>query len=206
MVGGNWVAERPLCPVCTDPWTASGRLWDVGYVCAAHGVWLPTGRLVGAATWLLEAEHAWRTVLTPRGVVVDCPAARLGFDAATIGISRTTINERVADAGLDPSTDREVLVYPEAVALTTMLTAAEFVDTHTSDLPGRERRIHVTDAVHAILPDVDDAEVWRAVARVWDCALALHRAATTARALGQPIQEPWNLARFRSEQTDARLR
>lgn len=204
-VAGNWVVERPLCEVCTAPDTAWGRLWDVGYACAEHAVWLPSGTRVDAP-WLCAAEATWRTALTPRGVMFDCPAARLGFEAAQVGIARSTLESRSAATGLDPAGDWEPLVYPEAVALIDALTRPEFADTHTSDLPGRDRRAQVVQAVHEVLPDVEDAETWRAVARVWDCALSLHRAATTARVLGQPIQEPWNLAQYRSEEQDVRPR
>lgn len=205
-VAGNWVAERALCEVCTTPEKAWGRLWDIGYACAEHTVWLPTGTRVVDAPWLSEAETTWRNVLTPRGVTVDCPAARLVFEAAQVGIAKSTLASRAGATGLDPVVEWEALVYPEAVALTDVLTRAEFADTHTSDLPGRDRRAQVVHAVHKVLPDVGDAETWRAVARVWDCALSLHRAATTARVLGQPIQEPWNLAQYRSEEQDVRPR
>lgn len=198
-VAGNWVEERDLCERCTDGVPALGRPWNIGYVCAEHEVWLPGRRRLPGAPWLATAEQEWREVLAPRGVVVNCQVARLGFEAAQVGISRSLLDSRATSAGLDPTTEWEPLVYPEAVGVARLVTSTEFVDTHLGDLPGRERRSAVVEAVHRVLPDVGDADAWRAVARVWDCALSLHRAALKARALGQPVQEPWNVVQYGSD-------
>lgn len=197
VVAGNWVIERALCSRCLPHLEdGTGRVWDRGWVCLKHKRWLGKPQ-VDLANFgeAVVAERHWRSNLTRRGVVVESPILRLAEEAATVGLSkdvRKARAERVADHS--PG----LLVYPETVALARVLTRRSFLDVACDPVaPGTRRRALVEREVYRILPDVEDAEAWRAVARVWTMVTDLSDLIRDARLVGMiPDDAKYNVLRY----------
>lgn len=197
VVAGNWVLDRNLCSRCGPPREpAHGRLPWMGWVCLKHRRWLgdPQVDLAGFGD-ALAAERHWRHTLAPRGVVLGSPVLRLAEEAALVGISKTLL----ADRAERPSVPTPgLLVYPEVVALARVLTRPSFLDLACDpDAPGTQRRTLVEREVYRILPDVSDAEAWRAVARVWTMVTDLSDLIRDARLVGMaPDDGKYNVLRY----------
>ena len=139
------------------------------------------------------AERHWRGTLTQRGIVVDSPLVLLAQECATVGISKVVLEER-AERVRYPSPG--LLVYPETVKIARLLARPSFLDAILSDAPARWKRAMVEREVRSILPDAEDAENWRALARVWDTVLALQDVVRDARWLGGVPEDRWNVLRY----------
>lgn len=198
VVSGNWVIERSLCVRCMPHLEDGiGRLRWRGWVCLKHKRWVKGDEQTDLARFgeALVAERHWRSSLTRRGVVVESPIVRLAEEAVTVGLSkavRKDRTERVADHS--PG----LLVYPETVALARVLTRGSFLDVACDpDTPGTQRRALVEREVYRILPDVEDAEAWRAVARVWTVVTDLSGLIRDARLVGMiPDDAKYNVLRY----------
>jgi len=198
VVNGNWVIERSLCGRCMPHLEdGMGRLPWVGWVCLKHKRWIRDDEQVDLAGFgeALVAERHWRGRLTPRGVVVDSPLLLLAEESATVGISKSLLEQR-ADRVRIPSPG--LLVYPETVALARVLTRRSFLDVACAPAaPGTQRRALVEREVYRILPDVEDAEAWRAVARVWTMVTDLSDLIRDARLVGMiPDDAKYNVLRY----------
>lgn len=195
VVAGNWVTDRPLCERCAPAHErARGRLPRIGMVCVRHKRWLGKDQVdladVGEA---IVAERHWRGTLSPRGVVVECPVVLLAEEAATVGISKAVLEQRAQQVSV-PSP--ALLVYPETVRLARLLSRPSFLDVALGDAPSAWKRALVEREVSAILPEVEDAESWRALARVWDLVLGLQDVLRDARLLGTVPEDQWNVLRY----------
>lgn len=196
VVNGNWVIERSLCGRCMPHLEdGMGRLPWVGWVCLKHKRWIRGHEQTDLARFgeALVAERHWRGRLAPRGVVVDSPLLLLAEESATVGISKAVLEER-ADRAPIPSPG--LLVYPETVSLARLLSRRSFLDAILSDAPSPWKRALVEREVKSILPDVPDAENWRALARVWDFVLSLQDVVRDARWLGRAPEDRWNVLRY----------
>lgn len=194
-VAGNWVIDRPICSRCIPHLEDGiGRLPGIGWVCLKHKRWIGTDGQsdVGNFGEALVAERHWRGTLARRGVVVDSPRVRLAEEAATVGISKALFEERAERVGHHSP---GLLVYPETVKIARLLSRPTLLDAVLGDASGRWKRTMVEREVRAILPDPDDAENWRALARVWDLVLGLQDAVRDARWLGQAPEDRWNVLR-----------
>ena len=195
-VHGNWVIERPLCSRCVPrPEEGTGRLPWVGWVCLKHKRWIKGDQQTDLARFgeALVAERHWRGTLTPRRVVVDSPLLLLAEESATVGMAKAVMKER-AERVKDPSPG--LLVYPETVRLARLLSRPSFVDAVLGEAPSRWKRAMVEREVRAILPGAEDAEDWRAIARVWDFVLGLQDCVRDARWLGHIPEDRWNVLRY----------
>lgn len=196
VVNGNWVIERSLCGRCMPHLEdGMGRLPWVGWVCLKHKRWTKGDEQTDVARFgeALVAERHWRSTLTRRGVVVDSPLLLLAEECATVGISKAVFEER-AERVRHPSLG--LLVYPETVSLARLLSRPSFLDAILSDAPSLWKRALVEREVKAILPDAEDAEMWRALARVWDFVLSLQDVVRDARWLGRAREDRWNVLRY----------
>lgn len=196
VVAGNWVIDRPLCERCLPAHEHGwGRLPWAGWVCLKHKRWIKGDQQVDLARFgeALVAERHWRGTLTPKGVVVDSPVLLLAQEAATVGISKAVFEGR-AERVSHPSPG--LLVYPETVRLARLLTRTTFLDAVLGDATGRWKRATVEREVRAILPDAEDGEAWRAVARVWDFALSLQDCVRDGHWLGQVPEDRWNVLQY----------
>lgn len=186
----------PLALTCTSPGLpCTGRLPWVGWVCLKHKRWIKDDEQTDLCRFgeALVAERHWRGRLTPRGVVVDSPLLLLAEEAATVGISKTVLKER-AERVNSPSPG--LLVYPETVKLARLLSRPSFLDAVLGDATPRWKRALVEREVRTILPDAEDAENWRAVARVWDMVLDLQDVLRDAQWLGHEPDDRWNVLRY----------
>lgn len=195
VVQGNWVVERALCTACAKDDSVHGLLPRMGYICLKHRRWVDGQIDVHGFREVLAAERHYRRVLVPRGVVVESPVLRLAEEAASVGLSKATREaraERVADHS--PG----LLAYPETVALARVLTRGSFLDVACDpDRPGTFRRALVEREVYRILPDVEDAEAWRAVARVWTMVTDLSDLIRDSRLVGMvPDDARYNVLRY----------
>lgn len=77
-----------------------------------------------------------------------------------------------------------------------LLARPSFLDAILSDAPARWKRAMVEREVRSILPDAEDAENWRAVARIWDMVLALQDVVRDAQWLGTVPEDRWNVLRY----------
>ena len=208
VVHGNWVIERSLCSRCVPhPEDGTGRLPWVGWVCLKHKRWIKGDQQTDLARFgeALVAERHWRGTLTPRRVVVDSPLLLLAGESATVGMAKAVMKER-AERVKDPSPG--LLVYPETVKLARLLSRPSFVDAVLGEAPSRWKRALVEREVRSILPDAEDAENWRAIARVWDFVLGLQDCVRDARWLGHIPEDRWNVLRYWSgfpQAQDARV-
>lgn len=206
VVAGNWVIERALCSRCLPHLEdGTGRVWDRGWVCLKHKRWVgkPQADLANFGEALVAERH-WRGTLTPRGVVVDSPLLLLAQECATVGISKAVLEERAARVGR-PSPG--LLVYPETVKVARLLSRPSFLDAVLGEAPARWKRALVEREVRSILPDAEDAENWRALARVWDFVLSLQDCVRDAHWLGQAPEDRWNVMRYsRLAQAQSTLR
>lgn len=196
VVAGNWVIDRRLCDRCMPHLEdGMGRLPWVGWVCLKHKRWTKGDEQTDLARFgeALVAERHWRSTLTRRGVVVDSPLLLLAEECATVGISKAVFEER-AERVRHPSLG--LLVYPETVSLARLLSRPSFLDAILSDAPSLWKRALVEREVKAILPDAEDAEMWRALARVWDFVLSLQDVVRDARWLGRAREDRWNVLRY----------
>ena len=197
IVAGDWVVTRPLCSKCVPhPDQASGRLPWMGWVCLKHRRWMGDPQVdLARFGEALVAERHWRHTLAPRDVVVASPVLRLAEEAALVGISKSATEERAERVSV-PSPG--VLVYPETVALARVLTRPSFLDLACDpDAPGAQRRALVEREVYRILPDVEDAEAWRAVARAWTMVTDLSDLIRDARLVGMaPDDGKYNVLRY----------
>ncbi|TBT85387.1 hypothetical protein ET989_06475 [Propioniciclava sinopodophylli] len=84
------------------------------------------------------------------------------------------------------------------MALARVLTRGSFLDVACDpDTPGTQRRALVEREVYRILPDAEDAEAWRAVARVWTMVTDLSDLIRTARLVGMiPEDAKYNVLRY----------
>lgn len=192
-VGGNWVIDRPLCHRCGNR-NAQGRRPDIGMVCVKHRRWLG-GPQVDLSRFgeALVAERHWRRALVPRGIVVEAPVVLLAAESARVGLRKGVLEQRSELVSV-PSPD--LLVYPETVRLARLLSRPSFLDAVLGDAPPAWKRATVEREVRAVLPDAQDAENWRAVARVWDLVRGLHDVVRDARVLGVAPEDRWNLIRL----------
>lgn len=173
----------------------------VGLLCLKHRHWLegPDDDLAPFRE-ALAAERAFRTYLASRGVVVECPAMLLAEECAIVGIRRGVLAER--QGRLDSEHEARLLVYPETVRLTRLVTQRSFLDAVLGDASPRWKRALVQREVRAILPDARDAENWRAIARVWDLALGLQDVVREATFRGHRADDDkWNVLRYWSGST-----
>ncbi|MFX4270733.1 hypothetical protein ACQBAR_08965 [Propionibacteriaceae bacterium Y1685] len=195
IVAGNWVIERPLCERCAPAHErARGRLPRIGMVCVRHKRWLGQEQVdVAPIAETIVAERHWRRLLTPCGIVVECPVVLLAEEAATVGISKAVLEERAQRVAV-PSP--ALLVYPETVRLARLLTRPSFLDAVLGDATAAWKRTMVEREVGMVLPDAEDAENWRAVARVWDLVLGLQDVVRDARLLGTVPEDRWNVLRL----------
>ncbi|MCT2252511.1 hypothetical protein M3G46_08005 [Corynebacterium sanguinis] len=196
VVNGNWVIDRALCSRCMPHLEdGMGRLPWVGWVCLKHKRWIKGDVQVDVSRFgeSLVAERHWRSTLTRRGVVVDSPLLLLAEASATVGISKAVLEER-AERVASPSPG--LLVYSETVRITRLLSRPSFLDAILSDAPSLWKRALVEREVKAILPDAEDAEMWRALARVWDFVLSLQDVVRDARWLGRAREDRWNVLRY----------
>lgn len=195
-VAGNWVIDRALCSRCM-PYLedGTGRLPWVGWVCLKHKRWIKRTEQTDLARFgeALVAERHWRGRLAPRGVVVDSPLVLLAEEAAIVGISKSVLEER-AERVSHPSPG--LLVYPETVKITRLLSRPSFLDAVLGEAPSPWKRALVEREVTAILPDAPDAENWRALARVWSLVGDLQDAARNAQWLGQEPNDRWNVLQY----------
>lgn len=197
VVAGNWVVTRSLCSRCLPPHEeGKGRLPNQGWVCLKHKRWFgePQCELADFGKALVAERH-WRRTLARRGVLVESPVARLAEEAATVGVAKSLRQERSERA---PAHSPGLLVYPETVALVRVLTRRSFLDLACDpDAPGTVRRALVEREVHRILPDVEDAEAWRAVARVWTMVTDLSALIRDSRLVGMiPEDAKYNVLRY----------
>lgn len=194
-VAGNWVVDRALCERCTLPHPpARGRLSGAGMVCLKHRRWLGQEQVdLSALPEVVRAERHWRRHLRPRVVVIECPVHLLAREAASVGASKSLLAERAARVEAD---SMELLLYPETVKITRLLTRTSFLDSVLSEAPSRWKRAMVEREVSAILPDSPDAESWRALARIWDMVLNLQDVLRDARWLGHEPSDRWNVLRY----------
>lgn len=195
-VNGNWIIDRALCSRCMPHLEDGiGRLPWVGWVCLKHKRWMRGDQQVNLARFgeALVAERHWRGTLTPRGVVVDSPLLLLAEECATVGISKALLEEREERVR---RSSPGLLVYPETVRIARLLSRPSFLDAVLSEATGRWKRAMVEREVKAILPDAEDAENWRALARVWDMVLSLQDCVRDARWLGQVPEDRWNVLRY----------
>lgn len=194
-VNGNWVIDRALCSRCLPHLDGRGRVWDRGWVCLKHKRWTRDDEQTDLAGFgeALVAERHWRGILTQRGIVVDSPLVLLAQECATVGISKVVLEER-AERVRYPSPG--LLVYPETVKIARLLARPSFLDAILSDAPARWKRAMVEREVRSILPDAEDAENWRAVARIWDMVLALQDVVRDAQWLGTVPEDRWNVLRY----------
>lgn len=196
VVAGNWVIDRPLCERCMPAHEHGwGRLPWVGWVCLKHKRWIKGGQQVGLARFgeALVAERHWRGSLARRGVLVDSPLVRLAEEAATVGISKAVLAERAERV------DRHspgLLVYPETVSLARLISRPSFLDSMLGDATSRWKWGMVEREVRSILPDAEDAEAWRALARVWDFVLDLQAMVRDAQWLGVAAEDRWNALQY----------
>jgi len=195
VVSGNWVIDRALCSRCMPHLEdGMGRVWDRGWVCLKHKRWVgkPQGDLANFGEALVAERH-WRGTLTPRGVVVDSPLLLLAQEGATVGISKAVLEERASRIGR-PSPG--LLVYPETVKIARLLSRPSFLDAVLGEVPARWKRAMIEREVRSILPDAEDAENWRALARVWDFVHSLQDCVRDAQWLGQAPEDRWNVLRY----------
>lgn len=195
-VHGNWVIERPLCSRCVPrPEEGTGRLPWVGWACLKHKRWIKGDQQTDLARFgeALVAERHWRGTLTPRRVVVDSPLLLLAEESATVGMAKAVMKER-AERVKDPSPG--LLVYPETVKIARLLSRRSFLDAVLGEAPSRWKRALVEREVRSILPDAEDAENWRALARIWDMVLDLQDCLRDARWLGHTPEDRWNVLRY----------
>lgn len=195
VVSGNWVIDRALCSRCMPHLEdGMGRVWDRGWVCLKHKRWVgkPQADLANFGEALVAERH-WRGTLTPRGVVVDSPLLLLAQEGATVGISKAVLEERASRIGR-PSPG--LLVYPETVKIARLLSRPSFLDAVLGEVPARWKRAMIEREVRSILPDAEDAENWRALARVWDFVHSLQDCVRDAQWLGQAPEDRWNVLRY----------
>ncbi|OLT39433.1 hypothetical protein BJF86_08390 [Serinicoccus sp. CNJ-927] len=196
VVQGNWVITRSLCDRCLpSPMGGHARMSDRGWVCLKHKRWLGDHTQVDLKDFgeVVVAERHWRASLTQRGIVVDCPLVLLAEEAATVGISKTVLEQR-ADRCKDPSP--ALLVYPETVRLARLLSRPSFLDSMLGTEPAAWKRATVEREVSMVLPDALDAEAWRALARVWQFVLDLQDVVRDGHLLGTLPDDRWNVLRL----------
>lgn len=196
VIEGNWVTTRDLCRRCSGSQQAHGRRPDIGLVCIRHRRWLGQ-RQIDIARYppALTAERHFRRVLVPKGVLFDSPAMRLANECVKVGSSGVVLSQRQGESGL---ADAEAVLYPETVALARLLTRASFLDfVCDPGQPGRARRTLVEQEVARILPEREDSEPWRAVARVWTMVTRLADAIRDARLVSGPVEDTeYNVLRY----------
>lgn len=196
VVAGNWVIERSLCVRCMPHLEDGiGRLPWRGWVCLKHKRWVKGDEQTDVARFgeALVAERHWRGRLAPRGVVVDSPLLLLAEECATVGISKAVLEERASRVDR-PSPG--LLVYPETVKIARLLSRTSFLDAILREPPARWKRAMVEREVRSILPDAEDAENWRALARVWDFVYTLQDRVRDAQWLGHAPEDRWNVLRY----------
>lgn len=196
VVNGNWVIDRALCSRCMPHLEdGMGRLPWVGWVCLKHKRWIKGDVQVDVSRFgeSLVAERHWRSTLTRRGVVVDSPLLLLAEECATVGISKAVLEER-AERVACPSPG--LLVYPETVRIARLLSRPSFLDAILSDAPSLWKRAMVEREVRSILPDAEDAENWRALARVWDFVHSLQDCVRDAHWRGHAPEDRCNVLRY----------
>lgn len=194
-VGGDEVVTRPLCLRCCAGRRASGRLPEVGWVCLRHQWWIGNSqRSVRALPELCAAEHQFRRVLVPRGVLVATRVAQR-VEAAILGLPEDLLLSRAQR--LDAAqVSRELLSYPEIVTLTCLITDPQFGAQVLTPVPKDERYRLVSEAVANKLSRVDADDLWDVVNPLWQLLNLEHDWVSTARLRGvEPSDGQWNLLR-----------
>jgi hypothetical protein len=185
------VTERALCLRCTHGEPARGRLPELGMVCIRHRRWLgsPQTDLHGYYPAVVAERH-FRHHLATRNVLHDSLPMLIGRDCASPAIiGHNEITHRRERTGID---DLRALTYPEQVKIARLLTRPTFLRAATDpDVDEAQRHALATSEVDKIIPAHDDADLWRATARVWTAMTHLTDRRRDARIYGVPIRDTY---------------
>lgn len=194
-VSGDEVVTRPLCLRCCAGERASGRLPEVGWVCLRHQWWIGNSQCsVRALPELCAAERRFRQVLVPRGVLVATRVAQR-VEAAVLGLPEDLLLSRAQRLDV-AQVSRELLSYPEIVALTCLMTDPEFGAQMLEPAPKEERYRLVSEAVSNTLSRVEADQLWDVVNPLWQLLNLEYEWMSMARLRGvEPTDGQWNLLR-----------
>ncbi|WJY63367.1 hypothetical protein CATRI_06425 [Corynebacterium atrinae] len=206
-VAGNHVYARPLCERCCGDIMGTirpiGLRSDMGWICLTHKRW------IGPLAWTgpgsekqvfladfeeaIAAERHWRRKLAPRGVTVYSPIALLAEECASISWYHESSDARSEKA---PAHAPRIVLYPESVKFTELLTRSSFLNAVVGDASWATKRNIIQREIQRILPDSVDWDCQEAIGPIQGLALNVERVLLSLRNRQKQSQDKWNVLQY----------